>query len=538
MNDPQHQQVTGVSTEVSIGGDIVGVPHCAVCDARESLRTPLTLQPDGSYLCATHVRARLREGTRQGGAGALLSDGAIASTPLAPGRPAPPPNSPYEILGVPLDATADEIEAARKKLQQYWLPRRAGAQRGRAEEMLDRIAVMYDELIDPTRRRVVDENLRKRAAEEQEARLIEQVSPLEDWAGGPISSLKDFETACESSSQNWRIGEGILLNGGLFSWVRYSLQNLDAARAIERTLNRNDLSNMRKLNEFLYRIDPERPYRFFTQPGAFEPINEGMSIHSVQGFIKFADEHWDLTVQHLYDGELVAWLDAKAVRGVYGNDYYETSQFFDEYCKQFARTQSAGVGLEKLLEFLDPDLPKPKIRVTFGAEENGYTLLNWDGELPHRSVIMNVQNTTRGYYAGAITLTPPEAKQISSAPWVSLSPLPLEAPPIPAGNLATGSWSTNPQETSCELKGAISRPFTFYLGNFNAQTRGRTYTRTVTLKRFEASPTQAHIAGSFALKLQLMRFLGGYRLALWLRGLRGGIPGLLLNGGIGYVVGW
>src|SRR5690349_14225976 len=108
MSDSVEQPAAGIYQ----GGDIVGVPHCAVCDARESLRTPLTLQSDGSYLCAVHVRVQLRESTGGRGASALLANSAAESTIVTTGRPTPPPDSPYEVLGVPLDASSEEIEAA------------------------------------------------------------------------------------------------------------------------------------------------------------------------------------------------------------------------------------------------------------------------------------------------------------------------------------------------------------------------------------------------------------------------------------------
>lgn len=542
MTDPQ--AYTGAQSDALItqGGDIVGVPSCSVCDATESPRTPLTVQPDGSYLCALHLNRWKRGalgalGAR--GASALRAGAAVEMlTATGSARPAPPPDSPYETLDTPPDSSDDEIEAAYKRLQRYWLPLRASAaQRGRAEEALETISAAYDDLMDTERRRAVDEAIRKRAAAQREARLITVVSPLEDWPGRRVASLKEFETACETSAQDWGIGEGILKSGGLFTWARYSLQNRDAQQAIEAAQGRDGLSDMRQLNEFLYRVDPDRPYHFFPQPGVFSVLKQEFKIASIETFIPFADAHWDLAVQHLYDGELLAWLESRASLGVYRGDSYTMREFYEQRLTPFAHGAVAGIGLELLLEFLDPDLPKPTLKVTFDGQENHYALANWDGELPHRAVTMTVQNTTRGYYAGRITLTTPLAKEMSTAPWVSLAPLPLEAPTPPSGS-PPPRWNPTPEDANCELKGATSRKISFYLGNFNTVTRGRTYARTVTLQRYESSPTQASITGTFPITLQLMRYLSGYRLALWVRGLRGGIPGMLLNGGMGYLLGW
>lgn len=539
MTNPQAFSDAHGDALVTQGGDIVGVPSCSVCDATESPRTPLTIQPDGSYLCSLHLNRWKREALGARGASALRA-GAFVEAPVAagPARPAPPPDSPYEALDTPPDSSADEIEAAYKRLQKYWLPLRASAaQRGRAEEALESISAAYDDLMDPERRRAVDEAIRKRAVAQREARLTAVVSPLEDWPGRRVASLKEFETACEASIQDWRIGEGILKSGGLFTWVRYSLQNRDAQQAIETAQGKEGLSDMRRLNEFLYRVDPDRPYHFFSQPGVFSLLKPEFKITSIEAFIPFADAHWDLAVQHLYDGELLAWLESRASLGVYRGDSYTVREFFDQRLTLYAHGAVAGVGLELLLEFLNPDLLKPNIKVTFDGQENRYALTNWDGELAHRAVTMTVQNTTRGYYAGLVTLTAPSAKEMSPAPWLSLTSLPLEAPIPPSGS-PPPRWNSTPQDVNCELKGATSRNITFYLGNFNTLTRGRTYTRTVTLQRYESSPTQASVTGTFPITLQLMRYLSGYRLALWIRGLRGGIPGMLLNGGMGYLFGW
>lgn len=539
MTDPQASSSAPGDALITQGGDIVGVPSCSVCDATESPRTPLTVQPDGSYLCALHLNRWKRAGPGARGASALRAGGRVEA-PAAVGlaRPAPPPDSPYETLGAPPDASADEIEAAYKRLQVYWLPLRASpAQRGRAEEALESLSAAYDDLIDPERRRAVDEAIRKRATAQREARLTAVVSPLEDWPGRRVASLKDYEIACETSAQDWRIGEGILKSGGLFTWARFSLQNRDAQQAIEAAQGRAGLSDMRQLNEFLYRVDPDRPYHFFPQPGVFSVLKPEFKITSIEALIPFADAHWDLAVQHLYDGELLTWLESRASLGVYRGDSYTVREFYEQRLTPFAHGAVAGIGLESLLEFLDPDLPKPTIKVTFDNQENRYALANWDGELPHRAVTMTVQNTTRGYYAGRVTLTAPSAKELSPAPWVSLASLPLEAPTPPSGS-PPPRWNPTPEDANCELKGATSRTISFHLGNFNTLKRGRTYARTVTLQRYESSPTQASVTGTFPMTLQLMRYLSGYRLALWVRGLRGGIPGMLLNGGAGYLLGW
>jgi DnaJ domain len=537
-------------------GELVIMPHCAVCDARETLRTPLMRQPDGAYVCALCAPAYQRAITGASGASSAFgtlripqdlssASPAAAQTP-ASDRPTTPPNSLYALLDVPVNATTDEIERGYKARQAYWMPRRAGSQRAHAEAALEQAFAAYELLLDPERRRHYDEQLQQEQAPAQLAAATSEavVVPLEGWPGLRITSLHDLLTACEESAINWRIGESNLQSGELLSWMSYSLRNVEAARTVGQVMKRDNLSLTRKLNTMLYAALPERPYRFFAQPGVFSPISPQASVTDLPALILYADAHWDATVAHLYNGELITWLESRAVRGVYGSRTYEARAFFEAFCQSFAGTPRAGVGLELLLEFLDTRLEPPRIEVTFDTQKNGYSLLNWDGELAHEPVTMTIRNVTRGYFSGAVILQPPTRKEITPAQWLDTRWLPAESsnPSRPStssyGAPIQPEWLTTPRRMECELKGVSATRMTLYTGNFSALARGKTYTRTITLDRYEDNPHRLHTVATFPFKLRLMRFLAGYRLALWLRGLRGGIPGALVDGGVAFLLGW
>ncbi|MGH2514064.1 MAG: J domain-containing protein, partial [Ktedonobacterales bacterium] len=543
-----------MSSEAELGelgelGELVIIPHCIVCDARETLRTPLRRQPDGAYICEPCEQSG--QSQKLASASSRRSD---ISMPLATrttpppeaSRPPAPPNSHYAILRLPLDATGDEIERAYRALQAYWMPRRAGTRRAEAEEALEQGFAAYDLLRDPERRRRYDKQLSEHqtSARQPDALGEAVVVPLEAWPGRRITSLRDLLAACETSAADWVIGESSLRSGELLSWLTYSLWDTDAARTVEQTMQRADLSLTRKLNTALYALVPDRPYRFFPQPGAFAPVTPATSAGDVPALIAYADAHWDATVAHLYDGELIVWLESRKARGVYGDRTYEARAFYESHCQVFAGSPRAGAGLEMLLEFLDPRLEMPRIEVTFDEQHGGYQMLKWDGEIGHKPITMTIKNVTRGYFSGVVTLRTPTAKETAPERWLDTEWLPV-AKPKPSTSSSSSryatpapTWLSTPRVVPCDLKGTTSTSMTFYAGQFDALSRGKTYTRTVALERYEGGPNQLSLVETFPIRLRLMRFLAGYRLALWLRGLRGGIPGALLDGGVAFLLGW
>lgn len=513
---------------VSRGGDIISVPSCSVCGATETPETPLTEQPDGTYLCSIHLAMQQQK----------LGNG-VSALKFAPSRPQAPLGTAYADLGLPLDATADEIEQAYKFLLSVWQPlRNSPKQRGEAAEMLERIHDAHDILTDPVEKAKRDEEI-KRSERVKEEKARHQKARLSlPLLGNNIETLDAFERFCEGSLQNWLAGEGSLTNNQLYIWVAHSLEDDHVVRLIADVQAQTNLSPMRKLNSLLYLINPERPYQFYYHNGVFNPIGAEDKLATVEALIAYADKHWDQAIQHLYYGELITWLEAKADISTYGHlSYDQVRDFYNAQIMRYAATADASIGLEKLLEFLDNKLLKPNIRVAFNGQANSYTLRNWDGEIGHRPVTMTVSNTTRGYYKGQVKLMVPTRRQLTTAPWFSSTPLARQLPPPPP-NVTRPVWVPQEEVIPVEFRGEATQTITFNLGYFNILTPKRDYTREITLTQHEKSPEQVSDPNPFPITFQLMPYLGGYRRELWLRGLRGGFPGLLLNGGIAYLLGW
>lgn len=504
-----------------VGSGII-IWSCVDCKRPGSLSLPLMVLPDNTSICddCQRLRQRPRDGT-----------GTIEREEVSGERPHAPPDTLYSVVGLPLDASAEEVAGAIKGRMKYWLARQSGNEGHKAVEMLEKLRTAAQVLKDPDRRRTYDEEVHQQMRDLR-AQIIETtISPLEDWPGRQVNNLKDLITACEESAANWKIGEQLLMNKSLIRWVRWGLDDNETVRLIERVIARQELSVFRKLNELLYQFDPGRPFRFFSDTNRFEAIKEKMSVGDIAALTRFADAQWNLVVQHLYRGELITWLDQSInPTGRYlGQTYHNARQFFQEVCAPFAGSRHEGVGLEALLEFLDPLLKRPEITVTFDTQPAAYTLLDWDEELPHQPVTLSIKNTTRGYFAGTVELLPPGPKHAPLFPWVDFDFLPLKTPP-----LQSRPWSTNQAFT---LAGAQEQQISLYLGNFQGLARGRKHKRALEMRRYIKHPAQLTTVQAFPLTLSIMRFRAGYRGKLWAHGLRGGLLGMLLDGGLGFGIG-
>lgn len=513
----------------ALAGGLQVWPSCTDCKRRAALDLPLSELPGGGYICEDCQRRRDSVATR-------ANQQIAGPTATARTGPRAPAGSSYALLELPLDATPEEITKALNARMQYWLPRQSGDDRIRAIEQLEQLKVAHRRLKSPTARQAYDAELRQQMKAERAAAAERLVRPLDDWPGQQIRSVKQMVAACDQSVAGWHVGERMLLGGGLALWVRFALRDEEMVEVIEEILARDDLTNTRKLNALLYRLDTERPFRCFPNPDRFEAVESSHIISTVEDFVTFADNNWDVAVRHLYGGELTLWLSSHFDVGVHENTLYrDVGEFFDRVCRPFAKSNYEGVGLEALLEFLEPSLAKPSISVIFNDQPDAYSLVGWDGELAHAPITLKVSNTTRGYYAGQIELVR-GAKGTEPYPWVDFSWLPL-TPPAHTGS--AGSSAAHPPAAAqaltqtCTLQGKQTQTFTLHMGHFHALARGKTYQNNIILTRYLRQPTVSTHAATYAIQLRLLRFRAGYRAHLWANGLRGGLPGALLDGLIG-----
>jgi hypothetical protein len=130
-----------------------------------------------------------------------------------PSTPPPPREDPYRVLGLPYDATADDVRTAFRRLARELHPDRN--RRPDAAIQFQRAQAAYDTLRDPMRRAAVDA---ARAAPPPRAGARAVPSPqsprtpareAEGWPGGPATSscgnrATEFDEAVEYFDQHFR----------------------------------------------------------------------------------------------------------------------------------------------------------------------------------------------------------------------------------------------------------------------------------------------------------------------------------------------
>lgn len=553
-------------------GTLVTLLRCAKCGRQESVDLKMTEAPpgSGSYLCEKCLSAYQHTGGDliqanpasqanhvSSGTGAIPQ---LNSSLLARSRPAAPAGSQYATLNVPLDASQEEIKTAYTTARDFWQGQRDGPSKSIVPSELQALATAYAILRDPEKKEKYDKQLHKEIEEKRRS-----LTPLLQWRGHRVGDIAEFVLACEASTTDWGEGQSHFKNNSLLNWMIRGLHAPPQQQQIvDEIMKRpgataNDISLTHALNEALYRLEPTRPFRCFADPDRFQTIGSCTSLSSVEEFVKWADDHWALAVAHLYRGELVTWLDVQ-LRNSYivavGQDglpahrlYENATELYHKVVFPFKGTAREGVGLENLLEHLEPTLTRPALTIAFDGDASGYALDTWDGELPHKPIPVTIKNTTRGYVAGELTLAQIDqrtlVKQRLPQAWVDFDRLPT--PPYPE-TLPTTVYSSSrvsgipPKSASFTFQGADTATFSLYLGAFNALPRrpwrGPWKQRNITLSQYLTSPQYPTEVNTYPLRMRLMGFLGGYRLALWLRGLRGSLPGALLDGAVAYVLGW
>lgn len=520
------------SATVQVASGLVIWPVCRDCKRRATPQLVMHEVSEGVAVCEDCLRRRrLVEQKRQ----AVLP--ARKAPPAARTRPPAPPKSLYAFLELPLDATQDELNTAVRAKMQYWSERQSGADRDAAQQNLARAREARTAFRTDGTRHAYDQQLREELRAERAALATRRIPPLEDWPGRQVSSFQDLVAACESSPAGWQIGEQLLTNQQLLFWAHYALEDDEIEAAIEAAMAATGVPVFRRLNRLLYQLDPERPFRFFPRTDVFSMPTKDASITTSDQLVKFADTHWDLTTQHLYQGELLAWLSSHAGYVHYRGQNYDSPQaLFDAVCRTFGGTAYAGVGTEALLEALDERLAKPTLRFTVDGVESGLTVGPWDGELEHKPLTIKVENTTRGYIACTLRLAPHGESAAAPYPWLSFRSLPHTRAPqdplpqrsaLPAGSL----------ESVCVLTGKQSKTFTLYPGYLGSLPWGASYTEVVNVQRFLSSPSAPDAPSiQYPITLKLMRYHQGYRLKLWWSGLRGNLPGIALNAGMAFAL--
>lgn len=393
-----------------------------------------------------------------------------------------PPDSIYAILELPLDTPISGIRDAIKQSMAYWMKRPDSAEK---KAMIARLREFMEKIQDEQAFEEYRENLKANSRQKGGALSV---------GGKSVFTAREFLDACERSWEGWADGERYLRNGRLRQWIAFQLQERElAATEAKRCQTWTSVSDFRALNEMLYCMVPERPFRLYREE-KWQSLESVPSANSTAELAVLCDIHWNIAENHLYSGSMVYWLEhARGVPGVQA--YYDTAIY--GYAEQ---RDDRGVGLELVLEYAVPGLAKPELVVDFDGQPGSYTLNGWDCEIEHKPVAVTIANRTRGFTSLNISLE--QKAQVIGLDWIM-----LRGPGVVRGRPGAGMPS----------KGNTIQT------NMHLLKRGQTYRRKVLVsmcgERGQTSTTE------YPVTVRTLSYYQGLRGKLWLWGLRGWIPG-------------
>jgi hypothetical protein len=349
------------------------------------------------------------------------------------------------------------------------------------------------------------EQIQGEEAYEEEREKLRRVARKQGDAlsvgGRLVRSVLEFLQACEETQAGWADGERYLRTGELGQWILFQLGEREMGMQARRYKTWTAVSDFRALNEMLYCLVPERPFRLYARE-AWQELDTLPSAEEPWDLAMLCDVYWNLAVPHLYEGSMLYWLEYS--RGIQGlRTYYENA-----VTSYAGEGQDRSIGLELVLERAIPELEKPELVVDFDGNKNYYTLTDWDREIPHKAINVTITNLTRGFTSLDIAL---QGRLRTTEPdWIR-----LHSSPSLRGRPGVGM----PGSARLELK------------NLSRLKPGSTYQRELyMLVRGENRHVTEH---TFFVTVRPMRFYQGLRGELWMWGLRGGIPGLLWNAAAG-----
>ena len=399
-----------------------------------------------------------------------------------------PPDSVWARLELPLDTPFSTIRQTAKQQMRLWM------QKPDSAEKRNRIALLRECM-----EQLEDEEAVEAERERLRAVVRKEGSPL-SVGGRLVLTAKEFLEACEVTQEGWADGERYLRTGELSQWILFQLGERELAKEARRYKDWNEVSNFRALNEILYCLVPERPFRLYKRE-AWQNQDTVPSAYAPRELATLCDIHWESAVPHLYEGSMLYWLEHS--RGLQGLQAYYKAEFV-YYANQW---QDRGVGLELLLERAVPDLEKPQLVAGFDGNQGFYSLKNWDREIPHQPVSVTITNVTRGYTSFDISLQ--EKTDVNEPDWINLRATTVRGRP----------GAGMPASASIELD------------HLSQLKRGRRYRRKFYMNvRSEKGQSNNQ---ALSVELKTMSFFRGLRGRLWVWGLRGNIPGLLWNAAAG-----
>lgn len=318
--------------------------------------------------------------------------------------------------------------------------------------------------------------------------------------GRVVTSAQEFLEACEASAAGWEDGERYLRTGQLRHWIFFQLDDPKMALQAQQNQTWTSVSDFRALNAMLYALVAQRPFRFYREE-RWQPLRQVPSATTPEELACLCDANWRIAERHLYEGSLLYWLEySRGIAGLY--------TYFGESIEGFRdKGPERGVGLELLLERALPTLPRPDLEVSFDGQVGACTIENWDREIPHRPVMVQITNTTRGYTM--INMRLQQTRKATEPEWSALNALPDQR-----------FWGST--EYGMPVRRELS------LMNLLKLQRGRKYRREFVLY-MHGEYGKDPVIQSYPITFKTMPFYRGVYGRLWLCGLRGSLPALFWN---------
>jgi hypothetical protein len=474
-------------------------PRCIKCGKAPSVDTPLLEMQNHLYICNACRQEEERKGKR-----IAWADGGTLQ-PLELHIPVHQltvnngnSNSIFVLLGIAADASVDEVETALADKMRFWMFEPDSEEK---ELMIERLRVWQEELInDP-------EFLEKQRPSVQPTQPKGSALIIGEQQ---VYTAQEFVVACEESREGWQDGERLLRQGELQHWILFQLENRTLAGNVHQ-MARASVPDFRLLNEILYHLSPERPFRLYAQE-SWEPSSQVPQVTTLAELIQLCDSYWDRGEQHLYTGAMLLWLEqVQHCEGI--QEYYQACIKAYEH-DQYRR----GLGLELVLEKVVPQLARPALLVSFDGVANQFVLEAWDRELAHKPIILQVASNTRGFSSLTLEILKPD---LAAPSWLQLAGIvPPAADRIAiSGRLGTGT----PAYHSIKLI------------DLEALDRGKTYRQVLRIVEWR-EVGQPPILHEYPLTITTMTYFQGLRGKLWLWGLRGDFPGFVWNFATGAVL--
>jgi hypothetical protein len=506
-------------------------PRCIKCGKPPTVNGPLFEMQNHLYICSQCRQMEENKGKRiswaedmsvpaQTGGQAVQTMGnmpGLQTSSLAQQTVNVPKNSLFGILGVPPTASQDAVESALEEKMRSLMRNADGS---------DEHMQMIEQLRDWQEALVSDATFLQKQVDKVRPRKARGSALL--LAGKSLYTAQELLTECEASKQGWEDAETLLQEGKLQPWILYQIGNRMVANEADRLVQAN-VPMHRVLNYVLYRLVPERPFRFYSRE-SWQPVASIPNAVTPGELATCCDQNWTSGEWHLYNGAMIAWLEfSQGCRDL--GQYYATS-----IMPYAGNHPKRGLGLELVLERVAPGITKPKLVVAFdGTQDDSYVQDAWDREIPHAPIKVQINNVTRGF--SSLTLEIVANKQKSQTPepdWIYLTA--SRSAPGYSSYAPTAPPVQNQPVLVYGRKGAdmpAGREIT--LTNLAQLKRGRRYERTLRLLEYREYNREP-LVHEYPIVLKTMSYFQGFRGLLWRCGLRGDLPGLVWNALLGLLL--